>query len=65
MNWLKEVGFLLRISRSEEIARRYFVVNGFDGALTMLGIIIGFYVSEPAGLGTIISACLGAAIALV
>ena len=27
------------------IMRRYFVVNGFDGALTSLGLIMGFYVS--------------------
>jgi predicted membrane protein (TIGR00267 family) len=44
--------------------RRYFVVNGFDGALTMLGLIIGFLVSAPASLTVIINACLGAAIAL-
>jgi predicted membrane protein (TIGR00267 family) len=64
VNLVNRASFLLDITRSHGIARRYFVVNGFDGALTMLGIIIGFYVSEPAGLGTIISACLGAAIAL-
>jgi predicted membrane protein (TIGR00267 family) len=44
--------------------RRYFVVNGFDGALTMLGLITGFLISEPAELPVIISACLGTAIAL-
>ena len=64
MKLVNRASFLLGITRSHGIARRYFVVNGFDGALTMLGIIIGFYVSEPAGLGTVISACLGAAIAL-
>jgi predicted membrane protein (TIGR00267 family) len=56
-------------SQSISIARRYFVVNGFDGALTMLGIIVGFYHSNPgppnaAALTIIVSACLGAAIAL-
>jgi predicted membrane protein (TIGR00267 family) len=44
--------------------RRYFVVNGFDGALTMLGLIIGFLISKPSELSVIITACLGAAIAL-
>jgi len=57
-------GLLLRITRSHAIARRYFVVNGFDGALTMLGIITGFYVSGGATPAVTISACLGAAIAL-
>ena len=64
MNLFNRASFLLRITRTHGIARRYFVVNGFDGALTMLGIIIGFFVSEPASLDIIISACLGAAIAL-
>lgn len=64
MYLLSRAGFLLRITRTHGIARRYFVVNGFDGALTMLGIITGFAISEPPGLAIIISACLGAAIAL-
>lgn len=55
---------LLNISSTHGIVRRYFVVNGFDGALTMLGLIIGFLVSAPASLTVIINACLGAAIAL-
>ena len=37
---------LLRVSRAHVIVRRYFVVNSFDGALAMLGIITGFYVSN-------------------
>lgn len=64
MNLLQQARFLLRITRSHDIVRRYFVVNGFDGALTMLGLIIGFLVSAPADLSVIINACLGAAIAL-
>lgn len=55
---------LLKISHSQEIARRYFVVNGFDGALTMLGIIVGFYNAGNIPETVVISACLGAAIAL-
>jgi len=57
-------GSLLRLTRANLIARRYFVVNGFDGALTMLGIIMGFWVSGEGSLIGISSACLGAAIAL-
>lgn len=64
MSLLRQVKFLLRITRTNHILRRYFVVNGFDGALTMLGLIIGFLVSTPADLSLIINACLGAAIAL-
>ena len=44
--------------------RRYFVVNGFDGALTMLGVITGFKLGGEVELSVVIGACLGAAIAL-
>ena len=64
MNLLQQARFLLRITRTHDIIRRYFVVNGFDGALTMLGLIIGFLVSGATALPVIINACLGAAIAL-
>jgi predicted membrane protein (TIGR00267 family) len=65
MSLLKQAKFLLDITRTQDIMRRYFVVNGFDGALTMLGLIIGFLVSTPpANLSVIINVCLGAAIAL-
>ncbi len=64
MSLFQQAKFLLRITRTRDIVRRYFVVNGFDGALTMLGLIIGFLVSTPADLSLIINACLGAAIAL-
>ena len=64
MNILKKAEFLLNITRSQGIARRYFVVNGFDGALTMLGMILGFQFSASAPLSITINACMGAAIAL-
>ncbi len=35
-----------RMTRSGAIARRYFVIGAFDGALTILGVILGAYVSE-------------------
>ena len=61
---LKRFQLLFRISRSNLIARRYFVVNGFDGALTMLGLLMGFYVSNDVVLKTVVTACMGTAIAL-
>ena len=44
--------------------RRYFVVNGFDGALTTLGLIMGFYISDRVELKVVITSCLAAALAL-
>ena len=64
MSLFEKARFLLRITNTHDIMRRYFVVNGFDGALTMLGLIIGFLVSDSSDLTVVISACLGAAIAL-
>ncbi len=64
MNLLNQASFLLRITHSRDIMRRYFVVNGFDGALTMLGLIIGFLLSGTSDLTIVINVCLGAAIAL-
>ncbi len=54
----------LQLLHSRGIMRRYFVVNGFDGALTMLGLVTGFYLSGSNELNVIIGACLGATIAL-
>ena len=55
---------LLALSDSGPILRRYLVVNGFDGALTMLGLIMGFLVGRSVDLEIIINSCLAAAIAL-
>ncbi|ATX81690.1 Ca2+-transporting ATPase [Mariprofundus ferrinatatus] len=37
---LEQVQFLLRITRTRDIVLRYFVFNGFDGALPMLGAVL-------------------------
>ena len=44
------------ISNVGEISRRYFVMNAFDGALTMLGVVIGSYISNTRSSYPIISA---------
>ena len=54
----------LHIRQSQDIARRYLITNGFDGALTMLGLMIGFYSSSESSIQVAISASMGAAIAL-
>jgi predicted membrane protein (TIGR00267 family) len=61
---LTQIKTLLEVSDSGGIMRRYFVVNGFDGALTMLGLIMGFHVSDHVDLAVIITTCLAAALAL-
>lgn len=61
---IKRLRLLLGISGAHTIVRRYAVVNGFDGALTMLGMLLGFYISEDVHLLTVINACLGVSVAL-
>lgn len=55
---------ILRLSGADRIARRYFVVNSFDGILTSLGIIVGVFAGGVAEPAVIIVAVAGASIAL-
>ncbi|OGS56707.1 MAG: hypothetical protein A3K60_02455 [Euryarchaeota archaeon RBG_19FT_COMBO_56_21] len=43
---IKELKFHFTLTKSGAIARRYFVIGAFDGALTILGVILGAYVAE-------------------
>jgi predicted membrane protein (TIGR00267 family) len=54
----------IRISRPGAIARRYFVTNGFDGALTLLGLLMGFRMGGEVDLETALAAGFGTAVAL-
>ena len=53
---IEQLIWLLKITRSQVIARRYFIVNGFDGTLTMLGLLVGFYVSKDVSLPVVVNA---------
>ena len=64
MALLNRLKFLWRLGDSAHIARRYFVTNGFDGALTMLGLVTGFRLSGGISLQAAFWACLGTAVAL-
>lgn len=64
MNLFGQTRHFLNLTRSHGIARRYFVVNGFDGALAMLGLVMGFYATGGASLDVAIAACMGTAVAL-
>ncbi|MBS3813143.1 VIT1/CCC1 transporter family protein [Candidatus Bipolaricaulota bacterium] len=46
------------------IARRYFILNGFDGILTVLGITAGSFSTGVSNPSVLITSSLGAAIAL-
>ncbi|HID46134.1 MAG TPA: hypothetical protein EYP34_10305 [Chromatiaceae bacterium] len=65
MRWNEFNRLLVHARQANSIARRYFVTNGFDGALTMLGLMVGFHTSGAVSLPVAIQACLGAAVALL
>ena len=56
--------FWFHLGGSQGIIRRYFVVNGFDGALTLLGLVSGFQLAGTEDLKVMIGGCVGAAVAL-
>jgi predicted membrane protein (TIGR00267 family) len=53
-----------RIAGVGGISRRYFVMNAFDGAMTMLGVICGAYVSGVVSPKIVIGTGLGASFAM-
>lgn len=54
----------LRLVGSLRIARRYFVINGFDGVIVTLGILFGFFLADVENIKAILAAGIGAAVAL-
>jgi predicted membrane protein (TIGR00267 family) len=46
MQFLQKIRRYIRISEVGAISRRYFIMNAFDGATTVLGIVIGAYAAE-------------------
>ena len=54
----------LKTSRAQEIARRLFVMNAFDGALTIMGVVIGAHFSGVSDPHIIITAGFAGALAM-
>lgn len=61
---LRPLRKLIQLTHSETIARRYFVTNGFDGALAMLGLMMGFRAAERSSPEVALTACFGTSVAL-
>ncbi|MHA1713108.1 MAG: VIT1/CCC1 transporter family protein [Candidatus Ranarchaeia archaeon] len=53
-----------QLTQVNEIARRYFVMNAYDGCLTILGIIVGAYFSALYDARVLIGVGLGSSIAM-
>ena len=61
---LKKFKSYLRVTGADSISRRYFVMNSFDGAMTMLGVIVGAWASDAVNPKVIIGIGLGASLAM-
>jgi len=59
-----KVRVYLRIAKASGIARRYFVMNGFDGAMTVFGIVLGSWIAGVSKSKIIVLAGLGACLAM-
>ena len=62
--WYKVVKDYNKIAETQEIARRYFVMNTFDGVLAILGILVASYVAGFYDFKIIVTTSLAAAIAI-
>jgi len=64
MKFLEKVRRYIRISEVAPISRRYFIMNTFDGATTILGIVVGAYVAGITNEFWVIWSGLGATLAM-
>jgi predicted membrane protein (TIGR00267 family) len=64
MKFLEKIRSYIRISGVAPISRRYFIMNAFDGATTILGIVVGAHVAGITNEVWVIWSGLGAALAM-
>jgi predicted membrane protein (TIGR00267 family) len=62
--FFRKVEVYLKVTKASGIARRYFVMNGFDGAMTVFGIVLGSWIAGVSKPEIIVLACLGASLAM-
>ncbi len=63
--YFDEIGTYLRVTKAQQILRRYFAMNAFDGAMTSLGVVIGAYISHIDDPSTVIRIILVSGIAMM
>ena len=60
----QKVRLYVKVTHMGGIARRYFFKNGFDGSMTMLGIVVGSWIAGVQNPGFIVAAGLSACLAM-
>jgi predicted membrane protein (TIGR00267 family) len=63
-NLIRKVRVYLHITKASGIARRYFVMNGFDGAMTIFGIVLGSWMAGVTKPQVVLLAGFGACLAM-
>jgi len=63
-DFLGKVRLYIQVTHLGDIARRYFVLNGFDGAMTVLGVILGAWIVGVDSPNVIVMTGLGACMAM-
>jgi hypothetical protein len=63
-NLSRKVKVYLHITKARGIARRYFIMNGFDGAMTIFGIVLGSWMAGVTKPEVILLAGFGACLAM-
>ncbi len=61
---LARVRLYIEVTHVSDIARRYFVKNGMDGSMTVLGVILGAWTARVEQANIIVMAGLGACLAM-
>ena len=64
MTPFRQLNRYMEIAGGWEITRRYFVMNGFDGILTILGVALGMYIEKVASPSIVVSSGIGASVAI-
>ncbi len=59
-----KVRVYLQVTKASGIARRYFVMNGFDGAMTVFGIVLGSWIAGVTKPEVVLLAGFGACLAM-
>ena len=64
MKFIDKIRHYIHISGVAPISRRYFIMNAFDGATTVLGVVVGAYAAGISNESWVILSGLGATLAM-
>ncbi len=64
-NLVQDMNTYLRVTGAQQIIRRYFAMNAFDGAMTSLGVVMGSWLSGITTPASVISVILTSGVAMM